>query len=194
MSELEGRKKELRQTLVMRMQAYSSLEQSGAAQSIIQRLIANSWWQEARVIGLYAALPSDVNLAPLDQPESSPEKTILFPRCHQLNKELSWHQVRTSGELVLGAYGIREPDERSPEVDPATIDLLLVPGLGFDARGARLGRGQGYYDRLFVRLSNRTRKLGVFFSWQELAEVPELPHDARLDGFVTEQQFTQISS
>jgi 5-formyltetrahydrofolate cyclo-ligase len=187
-------KKEWRTVLKMRLQAYASLDLAAVAQPVVRRLIASAWWQEARVIGLYAALPSEVNLTPLDQPEFLPEKTILFPRCHPENKELSWHQVRSSAELVPGAYDIREPDPRKcAEVDPTTIDLLLVPGLGFDGRGGRLGRGHGYYDRLFARLPQRTHKLGVFFSWQELDEVPELPHDARLDGYVTEQQLTLIS-
>jgi 5-formyltetrahydrofolate cyclo-ligase len=192
--DLETKKIQWRQALKMRMQAYPSLDQARAAQGIVQRLMASAWWREARVIGLYAALSNEVNLAPLDEPESYPDKIILFPRCHPTDKGLSWHHVRARTELVPGIYGICEPDVvRCPEVNLSAIDLLLVPGLGFDARGARLGRGQGYYDRFMARLPRQTRKLGVFFSWQELAEVPELPHDARLDGFVTEKQFTLIS-
>ena len=63
------------------------------------------------------------------------------------------------------------------------LDLALVPGLGFDARGHRLGRGKGHYDRLLAGFGGR--KIGVAFDFQIMAEVPCEAHDIVLDDIVT---------
>ena len=67
------------------------------------------------------------------------------------------------------------------------LDLVLVPGLAFDAAGGRLGRGGGFYDRLLAtRDPERTRLVGVGFTFQLLAEeLPHAAHDVRLDGLIT---------
>ena len=70
-----------------------------------------------------------------------------------------------------------------PVVPLNRLDLALVPGLGFDARGHRLGRGKGHYDRLLAGFGGR--KIGVAFDFQIMAEVPCEAHDIVLDDIVT---------
>ena len=70
-----------------------------------------------------------------------------------------------------------------PRVEPAEIDLILVPGTAFDVRGHRIGQGGGYYDRYL----NRTRavRVGVCHDFALLSAVPSEAHDARMDIVVT---------
>lgn len=69
--------------------------------------------------------------------------------------------------------------------DYAAIDLALIPGMAFDAKGHRLGRGKGYYDRLLSHPAFRNiRKIGVCFDFQVLPDVPAEPHDSVMDDLI----------
>lgn len=91
-----------------------------------------------------------------------------------------WEQ---GAPLYEAGFGTLAPSELAPKVEP---DLILMPLLGFDRKGTRLGYGGGYYDRTLERLSKRPRLVGVAFDAQELDEIPREPHDVPLDMVVTE--------
>lgn len=71
-------------------------------------------------------------------------------------------------------------------VDPATLDVAIVPGLGFTADGRRLGQGGGHYDRFLPRLRPDCVTIGVCFAEQLVADLPVEPHDARVDVVITD--------
>ena len=88
--------------------------------------------------------------------------------------------------LAAGAAGIPEPVEGAPEILPET---LLVPLLGFDAAGHRLGQGGGYYDRTLAAMrasGDPALAIGLAFEAQHLPPLPTKPHDQQLDWIVTE--------
>lgn len=90
--------------------------------------------------------------------------------------------------VVAGRHGLREPGLGSVAIDPVAIDLVLVPGLGFDARGGRLGRGGGFYDRFLSSLlgdQGRATFVGVCFNDQMLDAVPMGAGDVLVDMVVT---------
>jgi 5-formyltetrahydrofolate cyclo-ligase len=64
--------------------------------------------------------------------------------------------------------------------DLALIDVVLVPGVAFDAQGHRLGRGKGYYDRFLQSVSD-IKKIGVCFDFQKVESVPAEAHDVVVD-------------
>jgi len=90
-------------------------------------------------------------------------------------------------------YGIRAPNLDSPlvrRVAPHEIDAVIVPGRAFDARGARLGRGKGFYDALLARLrpDARAATIGLAFEAQVVDRVPENERDARVAWIATERR------
>jgi len=90
-------------------------------------------------------------------------------------------------------YGIRVPNLESPcvhRVHPREIDAVIVPGRAFDARGARLGRGKGFYDALLARLrpDARAATIGLAFEAQVVDRVPEDERDARVAWIATERR------
>ena len=94
---------------------------------------------------------------------------------------------RTARRTRLAARGIREPSpERCEPIAPPAIDLALVPGLGFDARGGRLGYGGGFYDRLLGGFTRATPRVAAAFSAQVIATVPMGERDQYVDLIVTE--------
>lgn len=86
--------------------------------------------------------------------------------------------------LYEAGFGTLAPSELAPHVEP---DVIVMPLLGFDSRGTRLGYGGGYYDRTLAKLGKRPRLIGLAFSAQELSEIPHEPHDIPLDAVVTEK-------
>ena len=91
--------------------------------------------------------------------------------------------VTEKRQLMQGAYGIWEPDETCPPIEPDDMDLILVPGAAFDRQGDRLGQGGGYSDRSLAQ--TRAVRIGVCHDFALLDAVPTQTHDARMDGVVT---------
>lgn len=77
------------------------------------------------------------------------------------------------------------PDADAP-IDPAVVDVVVVPGLGFTPDGHRLGQGGGWYDRFLARMRPDALKIGVGFDVQLVGELPTEEHDVTLDAVVTE--------
>jgi len=91
-----------------------------------------------------------------------------------------WEQ---GAPLYEAGFGTLAPSELAPRVEP---DVVLMPLLGFDRRGTRLGYGGGYYDRTLEHLSRRPRLVGIAYAAQELDDIPREGHDVPLDSVVTE--------
>ena len=87
------------------------------------------------------------------------------------------------GQLTSGAYGIPEPNPDAPVVSAAEIDLILVPGMAFDASGRRLGRGKGYYDRFLSDFHGKT--MGI--CGQLMEEIPVEQHDITMDAVAADR-------
>ncbi len=96
-------------------------------------------------------------------------------------------------ELVAGVFGTVGPGPEVTELEP---DIMLVPLAAFDRRGHRIGYGGGYYDRAIHRFQQKgcnPRLIGIAFDCQEVASVPDEPHDIRLHGILTESGFRDLS-
>jgi 5-formyltetrahydrofolate cyclo-ligase len=92
-----------------------------------------------------------------------------------------WEQ---GAALYEAGFGTLAPSELAPQVEP---DVIIMPLLGFDPRGTRLGYGGGYYDRTLEKLRRKPRLVGIAYAAQELDAIPREPHDVPLDVIVTEQ-------
>jgi len=96
---------------------------------------------------------------------------------------------------ISGSYGIREPDPGSwDRASLSEVDLALIPGLAFDSKGGRLGRGKGFYDRLLGHPEFRGIKVGLAWDWQIVAEVPCDSDDIPMDFVVTPGKILQAGS
>jgi 5-formyltetrahydrofolate cyclo-ligase len=171
-----------------RLAALSNAERERAGEVIARRIWTVPEVAAARTLLLYASLAGEVPTDAIAREAWRRGVTVTYPRCLPEAREMALHRVHAHHELEAGTYGIREPALACPRVDLEEIDVALVPGLAWDRTGARLGRGAGYYDRLFARPGWRARRVGVFFGAQEApAGVPVDPWDAPLDVIVTER-------
>ncbi len=129
----------------------------------------------------YPAMPDEVDLSAL---HDLARCQFLTPRIDERD-ELALH-LHDGGALVRHPMGFDEPLASSPLVDPADIDVVLVPGLAFDRHGGRLGRGRGYYDRLLVRLPRGVTVVGVTADGAVVDSVPMSGSDQRVGWLATE--------
>lgn len=100
------------------------------------------------------------------------------------------------GELVVGKWRILEPPrdrwgEPGKEVDPAELDIVMVPGVAFSREGGRMGNGQGYYDRLLARVRPDCALVGLCYESQLFDDLVVSPHDVFMDKVVTERMVYQ---
>lgn len=118
-------------------------------------------------------------------------KRIVIPYCE--SGRLNLWQLCALHELVPGSYGILEPPkerwgESNRRINPVELDLIVVPGLGFDRRGNRLGNGQGYYDRFLNLVRPQTSLIALCYESQLFDEVPVGPHDVPVHKIITEKR------
>ena len=121
-------------------------------------------------------------------------KRIVVPYC--LDDRLGLFLLDSMDELAAGMYEIPEPKVElralaRRKVDVGRLDLVMVPGVAFDRRGARLGRGKGYYDRLLASVRTDTLLVALAFECQVFAEIPTEPHDVYMDKVITEKAVYQ---
>ncbi|MBF0322406.1 MAG: 5-formyltetrahydrofolate cyclo-ligase, partial [Magnetococcales bacterium] len=117
-------------------------------------------------------------------------KRVFLPVTNRQKKSMQFVRYQEETPLHGGAFGIPEPvpDAHDPAIDtPGGLDLLFLPLVGFDRRGARLGYGGGFFDR-FLEAHPRPPLIGLAYGFQEVATLPQDPLDVRLDGVVTERE------
>jgi 5-formyltetrahydrofolate cyclo-ligase len=113
----------------------------------------------------------------------------VFPRIKDAGR-LDFARVSSWDDMCVGVFGVLAPDASLPAVSFASGDLVVVPGVAFDGRGARLGQGGGYYDRTFPLDSGPAVQLcGMAFEVQIEDSVPTTSHDRGMDAIVTEREF-----
>ncbi len=144
---------------------------------------SEAYRRSARVL-LYAARFPELPLEGLLSRMMRDHKAPLWPRIR--GEELEFAPCGDLGALVPGAFGLLEPPESSRPTELTADDLLLLPGLAFDARGARLGRGRSFFDRALASgEASKAFRCGVGYAFQWVPEVPEEPWDLRVEAFAS---------
>lgn len=156
-------------------------EQHSLAEEILGRVEQSEAFRRARVVLAYYSLSDELFTHDFVQRWAG-KKTILLPKV--VGDDLTLHRYTNAMSMSEGAFGIMEPC--TPEfTDYAAVDMVIVPGVAFDRQGNRLGRGRGYYDRLFAsRLPHNIYKVGVCYPFQLVESVPTEPRDVQMDEVI----------
>lgn len=156
-------------------------EKSGDSARVVRQIVEYlSERPHVRVVALFAPMPGEVNLLSLTK---EVKRIWAFPRV--TTRGLTFHQVKdVEKDLRPAAFGILEPTQHMPLVLPDEIDLFLCPGLGFDTRGGRIGRGKGFYDAALAQSRSDAIRLGICFGYQLVDEVAMEDHDIRMNGVI----------
>lgn len=175
-------KTRLRNELRARRRALDAPLRQRAAQAAHARLMASPEVFAARHIAAYWAHGNELSVAGALYEKVSQGAHVYLPRVNASDR-LDFVDAGALDALEPGAFGIMEPT--GPACDLSRIEIVLVPGLGFDRRGHRLGSGRGYYDRALAGVTHAL-VIGVGYDWQLIDdELPEEAHDRPMDIIAT---------
>lgn len=172
-------KKLLRSKIKDLKKQYTKEEKKELSKPIFERLESKTWFKSSKIILLYWSMDDEVFTHDFIL-KWYKEKTILLP-CVD-GDDLRLRIFEGMDSMKVGeCFSILEPVGEE-FLDYEDIDLMIVPGIAFDKKGNRLGRGRGFYDRL-LSITN-SRKVGIGFDFQYLDHVPTEDFDIRMDEII----------
>jgi 5-formyltetrahydrofolate cyclo-ligase len=181
-------KRELRKRLRSVRAAMPAAAIEARSRSLCERIAAMDVFRRAETLALFASRSDEVQCASLEHLARASGKRVALPVVIDeepgLRFRARWDGTREH-PLETSAYGIEEPIAEAPEVPYEALDLIVVPALGVDDRGHRIGYGRGYYDRVLPRCTRAVR-VAVAFEFQLLAEIPTRAGDVACDLVVTD--------
>jgi 5-formyltetrahydrofolate cyclo-ligase len=137
---------------------------------------------------LYWSCHNEVHTHDLVRSALNDGKRVFLPRCDPRVQQIDPYQVTDlSTDLEAGPFGILEPKGNTPRlVDLSELDVCIIPGIAFDPRGNRVGRGLGYYDRFLRKLPPRTKRIALAYVFQIVEKIYPTDGDASVHMVITE--------
>lgn len=184
---------------LQRQQAYRARSRQAGREALSRiigaRFMGLEAYRRAKTVMAYIGCKTEVETQPVIMEMLVGDKCLVIPYCTRDGNDhprLGLWRLTDFAELSPGTWGILEPPksrwgEPGKEIAPAEIDLIMVPGVGFDRQGGRLGNGAGYYDRLLACVRPDTVLCGLGFESQLFDEIATEPHDVAMDVVVTER-------
>jgi 5-formyltetrahydrofolate cyclo-ligase len=180
-------KHQLRTRLLGHRRQLSTQEVQTASQDIFTHLYKLEIFQQARTLVLYSAEVDEVQTEAIWQVASRHDKIVYYPRITLDRADLEFVRRHPADTLIPGTFNILIPPGDEMLTSLEASDLVLVPGVGFDASGHRLGRGKGYYDRAFRGVLAGGFRVALAYAWQLVPRIPVDSHDEMVHFIVTEQ-------
>lgn len=162
--------------------------------SIIAKIIALPEYKKADTCLLFASMRDEVQTKELILDALRAGKRVCLPYITSVKDSLMQAaQIRSLDDLEEGAYGILAVKaDRLHFIAPEELDFILVPAVGMDRQGWRMGMGGGYYDRYLPRAAGAVRACAIYGC--QLAErIARDAHDARADFILTETDLIRIT-
>ncbi len=172
-------KAELRSLLEQKRRILTTEEVTKASNEVIEQILQSNHFWQAHTILIYYPIHNEINLLPLLTNRDISDKRFLMPVTHRNGLEL--REYVGEENLKKGKYGIPEPQTPAYK---GKVDLMLIPGVGFDRSLHRMGRGKGYYDRL-LKNWGKAWKVGIAYHFQLLDSIPHTRHDKKMNQIIT---------
>ena len=141
---------------------------------IKHKLFSSKEYKKAKTILFYSSFDGEVDTAEILREALKTGKHVALPVILEDQKMLIPSVVfDLDKELGIGPYGITQPKKNYLRpIDLSNLELVIVPGVAFDKKGNRLGRGKGYYDRFLKKLPSNTPTIGLAFDFQIVEHLP----------------------
>ena len=191
---LHQEKKRLRALLRSRRRGLSPADVKEKSQHIFEQLRAFDPFQKAQTIACYSANENEVLTAAIWQGALTQGKAVYYPRITGDRTDLEFVRRYPGERLVPGTFGILIPPGENLLSREQAADLVLVPGVGFDRQGHRLGRGRGYYDRALRGVLAGALRVALSYEFQLMPEIPVGPQDEAVQYIITETGLISCSA
>lgn len=176
-------KAELRQSILQKLRGLSAEYKAEESARICDLIINSGPWIQSRIVMLYSPIGHEVDISTAILNALGDTKIVALPVFVAATGEYVPARIDALEQCASGKFGILEPGPEAELIPPNALDLVLVPGVGFDLMGHRLGRGKGFYDRLLGQVHGI--KCGVAYEEQMVSQIPIEPHDVPMNCIVT---------
>ena len=180
----------MRKKLLANRRALSEKDRKIQSEKICQKIFFSENWKKAEIVVGFMPMADEVQIQPLLETAISLGKKVVLPVVS--GKYLEWREVDSfdlDNNFSKGAFGILEPLKKMKKWAPLfhKIKILwIVPGVGFDKNGNRLGLGGGFYDRTFEKNKQVPGTIGVAFPCQIVERVPTMGWDVSVEEVIFE--------
>lgn len=180
-------KKELRTKLRTQLAEIPLSEIQDRSRRAAQRLFAEPEYRRAEIMMIYLSLPHEADTTEIVLQAWQDRKKVVAPQVSWDSRQMVPVEIHDlDGDVASNQVGIREPIHGLP-IPISLIDLVIVPGLGFDPFGNRLGRGRGFYDRFLGKPDFKGIPCGFALEAQLVPSIPAGPLDQKVRMLVTDE-------
>jgi len=181
-------KVELRSRLRALLLAMSPEQRRDKSRRACRNLIATEQFQNASTIMMFLSLPHEVDTSDAILQAWQLGKTVAVPKISWQQRHMIPVQIGSLDTgFSTGTWGLRNPTTGVP-IPFGQIDLVVTPGLGYDRKGNRLGRGGSYYDRFFANQDLAATRCGLAFAEQVMELIPTTESDEPVEWLVTDEE------
>lgn len=190
MEEIQEKKHEIRTEITKLLTNMSDDVRNEKNQAIEDRLFDFANFLEANIALLYMNSENEVATRNIIKRTIEYNKIVVLPVFDMEKHRMDFMKIENlENRLKRGPRGVPEPiTAKSKKVPIDSIDIAIVPGIAFDEKGARIGTGMGFYDRLIPNLPITTRKVALSFEDQLIQQVPMEHHDKHVDIIITDKR------
>ncbi|KAL1007486.1 hypothetical protein UPYG_G00087450 [Umbra pygmaea] len=199
MAALRVAKQALRSDIKKRVAALDDQEKLRQSRVISQKLLKHPKYVNCERIGVFLSMHDEVRTEDIIKDVFKHGKTCFMPKYQTRGPNNHMDMVKLNSmedmmSLPLTSWNIRQPSDddhtREEALETGGLDLILMPGLGFDRSGNRLGRGKGFYDTYLKRCIKHPKgkpyTIGLAFREQLCQEIPVDEHDVLIDQILYE--------
>lgn len=197
MTNLSDERQALRKLLRTKRKALSPSQQAAASAWVLRHLMKSPLFLRAKRVALYIANDGELNPAPIAEQLWKMGKHCYLPVLHPSHERQLWFvEFLQDAILTPNRFGIPEPHHHQANKMPANLlDVVLLPLVGFDRKGGRLGMGGGFYDTTFAFHQGKTGKpylIGLAHACQEVESLDTATWDIPLYGIATDKEFIKV--
>ncbi|MDD2689214.1 MAG: 5-formyltetrahydrofolate cyclo-ligase [Candidatus Omnitrophica bacterium] len=176
-------KEQIRSKILLRLKTQKEENRERKSKLIKKKLFGVSIFKKAKFVMFYIAFGKEVNTEEMIKEAKNLGKIVYVPVCKKNRITLRPCILEDNASLKKGPYGVCEPINKK-SIPVKDLDLVIVPGIAFDKKGSRLGRGKGCYDRFLKKLPKDTPTIGLAFDFQIMPSLPRQTHDISVDKII----------
>ncbi len=172
-------KKQIRSRILLRLKTQKEEDRDKKSKIIKEKLFRTSVFKKAKIVMFYISFGGEVNTQDMIKKAQRLGKIVAVPVCKHHRVTIRPCILRNKAKVQNGPYGVCEPAIKE-YIKLDDLDLVIVPGVAFDKKGNRLGRGKGCYDYFLKKLPPRIASIGLAFDFQILPSLPTTPADVKM--------------
>ena len=173
-------KKQIRSKILARLKTQKEEDRNRKSKFIKDKLFRTSVFKKAKMVMFYISFDGEVNTGEMIKEAHRLGKIVAVPVCKGNRITIRPCLLRNKAKVKKGPYGPCEPAVKK-YIKLEDLDLVIVPGIAFDKKGNRLGRGRGCYDYFLKRVAGDTASIGLAFDFQILPSLPATTQDVSVD-------------